>query len=219
MLREASMLTQTRRKSSRRGEPVWQIAQLYPDQGDWRESEYLALTTNNLVEFKDGFVEFLPMPDMPHQFIAHYLYDLLRAFVVERGLGRVFMAPTRARIRPANVREPDVFYIANEHIVRIDKDCCNKVDLVMEVVRSATPDDRTRDLVDKRHDYAEAGIAEYWIIDPRDRKITVLRLEGGRYIEHSEAGEDGTARSALLDGLAVDARQVWAAARPAEESR
>ena len=36
------------------GEPTWEIALLFPDQGMWRESDYLELNTNRLVEFVDG---------------------------------------------------------------------------------------------------------------------------------------------------------------------
>ena len=48
-------------------EPTWDVAQLFPPQGDWSEAEYLALDTNHLVEFSQGFVEFLPMPTLSHQ--------------------------------------------------------------------------------------------------------------------------------------------------------
>lgn len=49
--------------------------------------------------------------------------------------------------------------------------------LVMEVV-SGGPQDRKRDLVIKRAEYAAAGIPEYWIVDPESRRITVLTLVG-----------------------------------------
>ena len=61
---------------SRRGEPVWELAMNYPLQGDWTEEEYLALETNRLVEFSDGFLEFLPMPSLIHQLIADFLHGL-----------------------------------------------------------------------------------------------------------------------------------------------
>ena len=47
-------------------EPAWQIATLFPNQGVWDEGDYLALTTNHLVEFSDGYIEVLPMPTMSH---------------------------------------------------------------------------------------------------------------------------------------------------------
>ena len=48
-------------------------------------------------------------------------------------------------------------------------------DLVVEVV---SPDDPSRDTQDKRLDYAEAGIPEYWIVNPLDETVTVLVLWG-----------------------------------------
>ena len=52
------------------------------------------------------------------------------------------------------------------------------------MVEVVSPDDPGRDLVEKRADYAEAGIAEYWIADPRDQTIRVLTLQDGAYVEH-----------------------------------
>src|SRR6516225_2804569 len=55
------------------GEPTWDIARLFPAQGDWSESEYLALATNQLIELTDGALDFLPMPTIFHQRIAQFL--------------------------------------------------------------------------------------------------------------------------------------------------
>ena len=76
-----------------------------------------------------------------------------------------------------------------------------------------SPDDPHRDLVAKRGDYASAGIAEYWIVDPRTETFSVLGLEGGAYAEHGLFRRGDEAGSKLLPGLlinvaaAFDARQ------------
>lgn len=44
-------------RASRRGEPTWEIAQLFPLQGEWSEADYLALQTNRLVELSDGCLD------------------------------------------------------------------------------------------------------------------------------------------------------------------
>lgn len=46
-----------KRSTSRKGEPLWAIAQLFPYQGYWSEDDYLDLNTNHLVEFSDGYYE------------------------------------------------------------------------------------------------------------------------------------------------------------------
>ena len=51
---------------------------------------------------------------------------------------------------------------------------------------------------------AQARIPEYWIVNPADEQIMVLRLEGGSYVEHHVAARGSRATSALLEGFAVD---------------
>ena len=72
-----------------------------------------------------------------------------------------------------------------------------------------SPDRPERDLVDKRADYAEAGIPEYWIVDPRHDTITVLTLAAGAYVEHGVYARGDTATSPRLDGLAVDVASTF----------
>ena len=61
-------------------EPAWDVARLFPPQGQWSEEDYFALDTNRLVEFSDGFIEVLPMPTMTHQLILVFLLDSIKAF-------------------------------------------------------------------------------------------------------------------------------------------
>ena len=79
-------------------------------------------------------------------------------------------------------------------------------DLVIEVVSDDDPD---RDLVTKRREYAQAGIAEYWIVEPQVETITVLRLDRDQYVEHGRFGRGAAAASALLPGLSVDVATMF----------
>lgn len=74
---------------------------------------------------------------------------------------------------------------------------CRK-DHSIEVV---SRDDPQRDLVTKRNEYAQAGIPEYWIVDPQTETITVLRLDDARYVEHGVFGRGEVATSAHYAGL------------------
>ncbi len=71
-------------------------------------------------------------------------------------------------------------------------------------MESVSADDPKRDLVEKRAEYAGRGIREYWIVDPRDSTITVLKLEGPEYVVHSAGGPGQTVASALLPGFTVE---------------
>lgn len=73
-------------------------------------------------------------------------------------------------------------------------------------------EDRKRDYIDKRADYAKADIPEYWIGDPFDKAITVLKLEGAEYLLHGRFEKDQTATAATLKGFSVNYGENWAGA-------
>lgn len=190
--------------------PTWEIAHLFPAQGRWDEQDYLALThhTNRLVEFSSGCVEILPMPKTSHQMIVAWLYQALLAFTAPRKLGTVLFAPLRVRLLHGAYREPDVVFMLAEHAERIGEDYWEGADLVMEVV---SEDNREHDLVTKRREYAEAGIPEYWIVDPAEQTITVLFLTGDTYAVAGSFCPGQEASSRLLAGFAVDVQAVFGA--------
>ena len=151
-------------------ELTWEIAQLFPAQGHWNQEEYLALDTNHLIELSHGQLEVLPMPTQSHQLLVIALFELLRNFVREGQLGTVLLAPMRVQLWPGKFREPDILFMRSEHDDRRSDRFWEGADLVMEVV---SPDDPERDKVTKRREYAQAGIPEYWIVEPVDSSISV----------------------------------------------
>jgi len=183
-------------------EPAWEVALLFPAQGEWSEDDYLWLTdhTRCLVEFTDGHVEVLPMPTDAHQRIVLFLYRALYAFLTARGLGIVLVAPLRLRVRPGRYREPDLLLLLSANDPRHSNRYWTGADLVLEV---ASPDDPKRALVRKRREYARAGIPEYWIVNPATEQILVLRLAGTAYVEHGVFTRGTQATSALLEGFTV----------------
>ena len=191
-------------------EPTWEIAQLFPAQGHWSVEEYFSLGTNHLIEFSHGLLEVLPTPTQSHQLLMAALYESLCSFVRGRELGMVLFAPMRVQLWPGKFRQPDIVYMAAAHADRLGEQFWQGADLVMEVVN---PNDPERDTVTKRREYAQAGIPEYWIVDPADASITVLTLHGQEYALHGEfvAGEE--ASSELLEGFKVEVGEVFSEAR------
>ncbi len=199
-----------KRRPIKRGEPAWGIALLFPPQGAWSEGEYLDLDTNQLIEFVDGCLEFLPVPTLFHQRIAEWIYEVLKAWIVAQSLGgEVHMAPLRVRTLRGKIRQPDIVYLLPEHLRGLRRPP-QGAKLAMEVV-SGGKKNRERDLKEKRDEYARAKIGEYWIIDPKTRKITVLVLDGKEYRVHGRFGPGKQATSMLLPGFAVEVSQVFAA--------
>jgi Uma2 family endonuclease len=174
---------------------------LEPLQGMWSVEQYLKLTdhTRYLVEFTDGNIKVLPTPTQQHQLILAFFYRTLYAFLAPLG-GLVLFAALRLQVRPGKFREPDLLLLIDKADPRAQDRYWLGADLVLEIV---SPDDPERDTVEKVADYAEAGIPEYWIVNPLEGTITVLALEAGAYAEHGVFRRGEQAASKLLSGFSV----------------
>ena len=106
-------------------------------------------------------------------------------------------------------REPDLLLVHDAGDPRCRDDYWLGADVVMEVI---SPDNPDRDIVDKRTDYAEAGVPEYWLVNPMDE--TVLVLADGEYREHGVFRPGERAESLGLPGFSVDVRETFDAASP-----
>jgi Uma2 family endonuclease len=191
--------------------PAWDIARLFPNQGDWGEGDYLELNrlTNRLVELADGYVEVLEMPTKTHQRIVLFLCNALLAFAKDQRLGEAIVAAYPVRLRPGKFRQPDIVFMLTEHADRLGEDFAEGADLVVEVVS----EDRRRDLEIKVAEYAAAGIPEYWIVDPRAQTISVLHLAGSEYATDGPLRPGQEATSRLMPGFKVSIAAVFDAAR------
>lgn len=189
-------------------DPDHQLERLIGNQGFVTEAEYLAFDGNRLIEYSDGWIEVLPMPTTSHQRTIAFLYAAFLAFTTPGGLGEVLFAGIRVRIRTGKYREPDLVLMLTEHAHRVGEDYWDGADLVVEVV---SPSNRRHDLEVKRHEYAEAGIPEYWLVDPQQVEIVVLTLRDGAYHEHGRFRPGDIATSALLPGFEVDVAAALAA--------
>jgi Uma2 family endonuclease len=185
-----------------------EVARLFPPRGQWIETAYFALPdTNRYVELSEGELIMPPHPTRSHQKAVEELFVLLRTFVQDNELGEVHVAPLPVRLWPGKIREPDVFFVAREHSDRISEQFLGVPDLVMEVTSSGT---RRTDRVEKLVEYAQAGVQEYWIVDPEARTVEVFRLCEGAYEALGKWGAGETARSELLAGFEVTVDKVMA---------
>lgn len=195
--------------SSSPGELTWEVARLFPTQGNWSEFDFLHLPTPHRFELSQGRLETLPMPTWLHARICFLLAMALEEFVRPRKLGLVALAPLYVRLWEGEIRQPDVVFCFSENIHDRRK-IQNGADLAIEIV-SEGKENRDRDVVIKKKLYAEAGIREYWIVDPQERSITVLSLEGASYRTAGEYKPGDQAASVLLPGFTVDVTAAVAA--------
>ena len=191
-------------------EYAWEVATLFPEQGEWSEEAYLELTdgTNRRIEFTDGRLEFLPTPTEIHESLVRFLFLALFQFVDAGKLGQVYFNGIRVRIRPRKNRLPDVLFLHKDHFHARHNRVWDGADLVMEVV-SDNSKDRQRDYEQKLADYAEAKVPEYWIVDPERRLVTVYQLQDGKFAIHGAFSEGTHATSLLLPGFSVDVTALF----------
>ncbi len=197
-----------------RGRPrrALQLLELFPPQGQWTEEDYFTLpATNRIVELSEGKLVIPEMPTDSHQYAVGELFVVFRSFVRERNLGQVRVAPLAVRLWPDKIREPDIVFMHRDHADRIREDYWGVPDLVVEVISPRTPQSSGTESVDrgkKFREYAQAGVAEYWLVHPAERTIEVYVLRGEVYHLLGRWGVGETARSEVLAGLEVPVEEV-----------
>ena len=151
------------------------------------------------------------MPTPSHQRLLRYLSRRLEDVVAAESLGEVLCAPCPIRLWAGRLREPDVFYVHHDRQVESDKPP-NGADLVIEIL-SPGATNRERDLVAKRNDYAQAGVTEYWIVDPDEQTVIVLSLDGQSYRTHGEFQPGAIAASPLLPKFQINVAELFESAQ------
>lgn len=188
---------------------VTEIATLFPQQGDWTEAHYFALPeTNRLVELSDGVLIMSPSPTRHHQQITAGLHAQLDVYVTEKALGEAIIAPFDVRLWENKIRQPDVIFVRREHLSNIkdDRYYDGAPDWVAEVI---SPGTRDTDEAVKLEEYAQAGIPEYWLIDPENTTIRIYTLSDKAYTLTQTVGKGQSAQSVTIPGLKVSAERVF----------
>lgn len=135
--------------------------------------EFLAWSSEDThAEWVEGEVIVFVPPKTIHQQIVGFLHNLLSLYANLFQLGVVLTDPFEMRIRDGkSSREPDLLFIAQEHLERLTPEHLEgPADLVIEIVSDESV---ARDRTDKFYEYQEAGVREYWIIDPRPGTVRV----------------------------------------------
>jgi len=128
-----------------------------------------------------GKLYILPFATRYHADIVMRITHDLMNHVIDNELGLVYNCGVGVYLLDgANVVGPDVVFISkNNPFAQLDrKGIFGPSDLHIEVL---SPSNRRHDLVRKKKLYEEAGVKEYWIIDPDTKVATGYLLENGGY--------------------------------------
>jgi Uma2 family endonuclease len=127
----------------------------------------------NRYEVVGGELFVTPSPSRRHQWIADELCDLLKPYVREHGLGSALAVSTDVIRGDTNVVVPDVVVYP---ATREDPDGpWSEMPRPILVAEIRSPTTWRRDVGPKRDLYVALGVPEYWIVDPDERAVTVIR--------------------------------------------
>jgi len=143
-----------------------------------------------------------------HQAVVNYLTTLLLFHTLETRAGRVLTEPFQMKSGP-NLpgRSPDILFVSAERQHLIQRHFLNgPADLVVEVI---SPESRARDRGEKYYEYEQAGVREYWIIDPERKQVEFYVLSEKGIYQPAFVGHEGEYRSAAIEGFWLRVEWLW----------
>ena len=168
------------------------------------------LAESEKADLIDGVIYMASPENTDDNRLGLWLGHLMDIYVQELKLGEVFISRVAFRITEKRGPEPDLAFVAKRRLKIVRRGfVAGPPDVAIEIV---SPDSVERDYVRKRQVYEQAGVREYWIIDPDERRATFLRLHRGRFREIKIDGH--IFRSTVLRGFWLDVRWLWTKRRP-----
>lgn len=167
------------------------------------EEEFLALPeTMDRIELLDGEVIVSAAPSLLHQHVLGQLYMVFTAWERNHRPATVGLAPIDVRIAPNRVVQPDLFLVLDGFSPRAASPLRLVPDLIVEVVSLK----RSYDRITKRSVYADAGVAEYWIVDP-----FLEQIEQVQGLVTVAVVKEGTLESLVAPGLIASLSEIFPA--------
>lgn len=161
----------------------------------WNEREFLSLPeTHRRIELIDGELIVSPSPTWEHQLLVGSLFRHLSDWAQANPPAAIGLSPLDVRLGPGVILQPDLFVIATG----IRRDVSGPIDSVPDLAIEVSSANRAYDRMVKRQLYADAGVAEYWIVDRRERRIEVICG-----LETTNLVSSGDLESRALPGLTL----------------
>lgn len=177
-------------------------------------ADYLQWQFEERLELFRGKIFRLSAPNTRHQEISGNLTAVLHAYLKGKEC-KVFHAPFDVRLPLKNkknddevitVVQPDVCVICDQ--LKLDsRGCCGAPDLVIEIL---SPGNSKKEIKLKHELYEEAGVKEYWIINPVEENIVVFLLnEEEKFSGLKMYAGDDTIESIAVPGLNINLTEIF----------
>ena len=177
--------------------------------GGYTYEDYASWDDDKRRELIQGVPYAMTSPTIAHQGIIRELLLQIGGFL--RGKPCVvFPAPFDVRLH-ANatddtVVQPDLTVVCDRSKLSDGKNCKGAPDFIIEIL---SPSTARHDRLLKLNLYQDAGVQEYWIVDPDTRLTETYVLEDGKY-SFTRYSDDADIASYVINGLMVDMRLVFA---------
>ena len=112
-------------------------------------------------------------PNPRHQSVSRHIKFQLFQQIELAGLGEVINAPIDLQLSETDVVQPDLVVVLRDNRIITTTKIRGVPDLVVEILSTST---RNYDRQLKKQLYEQAGIPEYWIVDPENQTVDQYRL-------------------------------------------
>lgn len=185
--------------------PVNSDGQIAPPNSTYKEFLEWA-DEDTLAEWVDGTIEMTSPASLKHQEILTFLTTLIGGFVEFSDIGVIIPPPFQMKL-PKSGREPDLIFVAKNHLERLKKTFLDgPADLAVEIL---SPESSKRDRETKLKEYAEGKVLEYWLIDPIENKATFYHLEATNKYEVVKPDSEGKYYSRELKNFWLRPDWFW----------
>jgi Uma2 family endonuclease len=156
---------------------------------------FKSLPEGTLVQLIENNLVMSPSPKDLHQKYLGELFVQLLTHVRNKKLGEVRIAPYDVYLDTKNAFQPDLIFISNENLHKIQENGLHGApDLVIEVL---SPGTAKYDKGKKKNVYERCGVKEYWIVDPATKIVTGYTFQENQFVEIESLA--GVINSRLLD--------------------
>ena len=142
----------------------------------YTSEDYWNLPDGERAELIDGKLYAMAPPNRIHQYLIFSIARKIADYIdSNNGKCKVYLSPFAVNLNADDKTyvEPDISVICDANKLT-DKGCNGAPDLIVEVV---SPSSRKMDYNIKNAKYTEAGVREYWIVDPEKERTTVYHYE------------------------------------------
>jgi Uma2 family endonuclease len=176
----------------------------YADYFSWKFQERIELLKGKIFAMS-------PAPSRHHQEISLFIITEISNFLKNHPC-KVYFAPFDVRLQRTvddkkvdSVVQPDICVVCDLSKLD-DRGCSGAPELIVEIL---SPGNTKKEMKYKFELYEEAGVEEYWIVDPAEKMVLQYNLENGQFTNHRPLIEEDILHSKVLDGFSIELEKVF----------